>query len=289
MELRHLRYFVAVVEEGSFNRAATLRLHTAQPSLSRQIGYLEDELGVQLLKRSSQGLGPTAAGRIFLDHARLILAQVDAAREAAKRAGKENQASLAVGFLTGYEIDWLPKVLEILRGKLHETDLIVSSKSTPTLIKSLINGEVDLAFLRPDPQVAELSFKTLVTEPMMVVLPAVHELASHQFIEPADLAGHPFIRLSKVHAPAVRSSVDDYLDRVGVRTEPGPEADNLSMVISLVLSAHAVTLQPAYAKMLPPSLVCIPLRGEPPTVQLAVAMNKSRPHGLAELVFSKLD
>ncbi|MFM0013583.1 LysR substrate-binding domain-containing protein [Paraburkholderia sediminicola] len=289
MELRHLRYFVAVVEEGSFNRAATLRLHTAQPSLSRQIGDLEDELGVQLLKRSSQGLEPTAAGRAFLDHARLILAQVDAASEAAKRAGKENQASLAVGFLTGYEIDWLPKVLEILRGKLHETDLIVSSKSTPTLIKSLINGEVDLAFLRPDPQVAELSFKTLMTEPIMAVLPAGHELASHQFIEPADLVGQPFIRLSKGHAPAVRSSVDGYLDRVGVRTEPAPEADNLSMVISLVLSARAITLQPAYAKMLPPSLVCIPLRGEPPTVQLAVAMNKSRPNGLAELVFSTLD
>jgi LysR family hca operon transcriptional activator len=289
MELRHLRHFVAVAEEGSFNRAATLRLHTAQPSLSRQIGDLEDELGVQLLKRSSQGLEPTAAGRAFLDHARLILAQVDAASEAAKRAGKENQASLAVGFLTGYEIDWLPKVLEILRGKLHETDLIVSSKSTPTLIKSLINGEVDLAFLRPDPQVAELSFKTLMTEPIMVVLPAGHELASHQFIEPADLVGQPFIRLSKGHAPAVRSSVDGYLDRVGVRTEPGPEADNLSMVISLVLSARAITLQPAYAKMLPSSLVRIPLRGEPPTVQLAVAMNKSRPHGLAELVFSKLD
>ncbi|MFM0232282.1 LysR substrate-binding domain-containing protein [Paraburkholderia sediminicola] len=289
MELRHLRYFVAVVEEGSFNRAATLRLHTAQPSLSRQIGDLEDELGVQLLKRSSQGLEPTAAGRAFLDHARLILAQVDAASEAAKRAGKENQASLAVGFLTGYEIDWLPKVLEILRGKLHETDLIVSSKSTPTLIKSLINGEVDLAFLRPDPQVAELSFKTLMTEPIMAILPAGHELASHQFIEPADLVGQPFIRLSKGHAPAVRSSVDGYLDRVGVRTEPAPEADNLSMVISLVLSARAITLQPAYAKMLPPSLVCIPLRGEPPTVQLAVAMNKSRPNGLAELVFSTLD
>ena len=97
MELRHLRYFVAVVEEGSFNRAATLRLHTAQPSLSRQIGDLEDELGVQLVKRSSQGLEPTAAGRAFLDHARLILAQVNAASEVAKRAGRENQVSLAVG------------------------------------------------------------------------------------------------------------------------------------------------------------------------------------------------
>ncbi|SOE97042.1 LysR family transcriptional regulator, hca operon transcriptional activator [Burkholderia sp. D7] len=290
MELRHFRYFVAVVEEGSFNRAATLRLHTAQPSLSRQIGDLEDELGVQLLTRSSQGLEPTAAGRAFLDHARLILAQADAASEAAKRAGKENQASLAVGFLTGFEIDWLPKVLKILRGKLNETDLIVSSRSTPSLIKSLIDGEVDLAFLRPDPQVTELSFKTVVTEPIMAILPVGHELASHQFIDPADLVGQPFIRLSKVHAPAVRSLVDGYLDRVGVRTGPGPEGDNMSMVISLTLSAHAIALLPAYAKaLLPPSLVCIPLSGEPPMIQLAVATNKSRQHRLAELVISKLD
>ena len=290
MELRHLRYFVAAVEEGSFNRAATLRLHTAQPSLSRQIGDLEDELGVQLLKRSSQGLEPTAAGRAFLDHARLILAQVDAASEAAKRAGKENQASLAVGFLTGFEIDWLPKVLKILRGKLNETDLIVSSKSTPSLIKSLINGELDLAFLRPDPQVTELFFKTVLTEPIMAFLPVGHELACHQFIDPIDLEGQPLIRLSKVHAPAVRSVVDGYLDLVGVHPGPAPEADNMSMVISLTLSARAVTLQPAYIKaLLPPSVVCIPLSGEPPMVQLAVAINKTRPHGLAELVFSTLD
>jgi LysR family transcriptional regulator, hca operon transcriptional activator len=290
MELRHLRYFVAVVEEGSFNRAATLRLHTAQPSLSRQIGDLENELGVHLLKRSSRGLEPTAAGRVFLDHARLILAQADAAREAAKRAGKEKQASFTVGFLTGFEIDWLPKVLKILRGKLNETDLIVSSKSTPPLIKSLIDGEVDLAFLRPDPQVTELSFKTVVTEPIMAILPVGHELASHRFIDPADLEGHPFIRLSKVHAPAIRGLVDGYLDRVGVRTGSGPEGENISMVISLMLSAGAVTLLPAYAKaLLPPSLVCIPLSGEPPMIPLAVAMNKSRAHRLAELVFSMLD
>ena len=290
MELRHLRYFVAVAEEGSFNRAATLRLHTAQPSLSRQIGDLEDELGVQLLKRSSQGLELTAAGRVFLDHARLIFAQVDAASEAAKRAGKENQASLAVGFLTGFEIDWLPKVLKILRGKLNETDLIVSSKSTPSLVKSLINGEVDLAFLRPDPQVTELSFKTVLTEPIMAILPVGHELASRRFIDPTDLEGQPLIRLSKVHAPAVRTLVDGYLDRVGVRPRPGPEGDNMSMVISLTLSAHAVTLQPAYIKaLLPPSVVCIPLSGEPPMIQLALAIRKARPHGLAQLVFSTLD
>src|SRR6202047_3839323 len=93
MELRHLRYFVAVAEEGSLTVAAEQRLHTAQPSLSRQIRDLEYEVGVQLLIRSARGVEGTAAGRAFLDHARLALAQVDAAGEAARRAARPSKAT----------------------------------------------------------------------------------------------------------------------------------------------------------------------------------------------------
>jgi LysR family hca operon transcriptional activator len=88
MELRHLRYFVAVVEEGSLTTAAELRLHTSQPSLSRQIRDLEYQVGAELLSRSVHGVELTAAGKAFLDHARLALAQVDAAVEAARRAAQ---------------------------------------------------------------------------------------------------------------------------------------------------------------------------------------------------------
>src|SRR3984957_2882324 len=96
MELRHLRYFVAVVEEGSLTTAATLRLHTSQPSLSRQIRDLEFQVGVQLLSRSVHGVEPTAAGKAFLDHARLALAQVDAATDAARRAAQPARKSFAI-------------------------------------------------------------------------------------------------------------------------------------------------------------------------------------------------
>jgi LysR family transcriptional regulator, hca operon transcriptional activator len=108
MELRHLRYFVAVVEEGSLTAAAERRMHTSQPSLSRQIRDLERQLGAELLSRSVSGVELTPAGKAFLDHARLALMQVDAAVEAAHRAARPAKKTLAIGFLTGQEVNWLP-------------------------------------------------------------------------------------------------------------------------------------------------------------------------------------
>src|ERR1700742_1311491 len=113
MELRHLRYFVAVAEEGSLTNAAERRLHTAQPSLSRQIRDLELEVGVALLERGARGVTITAAGRAFLDHARLALLQVETAGEAARRAAGAGTTSFVLGFLTGHEVIWLPSALHI--------------------------------------------------------------------------------------------------------------------------------------------------------------------------------
>src|ERR1700743_3466399 len=103
MELRHLRYFVAVAEEGSLTLAAEKRLHTAQPSLSRQIRDLEYEVGVQLMNRSVHGIELTAAGRAFLDHARLALTQAEAATDAARRAARPEKVTFVLGFLIGHE------------------------------------------------------------------------------------------------------------------------------------------------------------------------------------------
>src|SRR5580658_6959258 len=118
MELRHLRYFIAVAEEGSLTVAAEKRLHTAQPSLSRQIRDLEYEVGVPLLSRSVHGVELTPAGRAFLDHARLALTQAEAAGEAARRAAQPAKQIFAMGFLTGQEADWLPRATSVLRDEL---------------------------------------------------------------------------------------------------------------------------------------------------------------------------
>ena len=133
MELRHLRYFIAVAEEGSLTLAAERRLHTAQPSLSRQIRDLELEVGAQLLIRGPRGIELTPAGRAFLDHARLALSQVEVAGEAARRAAQIAKASFALGFLTGHEMTWLPEALRILRDDQPNIEVIVHSRYRPTL------------------------------------------------------------------------------------------------------------------------------------------------------------
>ena len=165
VELRHLRYFVAVAEEGSLSVAAGRRLHTAQPSLSRQIRDLEYEVGAKLLVRSARGVELTQSGRVFLDHARLALAQVEAAVEAARRAAQPAKPIFALGFLTGQEMDWLPQAMRILRDELPNIEVTVSSQYSPDLAQALLRRKLDLAFMRPEAQMPDLDYKVIVKEP----------------------------------------------------------------------------------------------------------------------------
>src|SRR6516164_5123722 len=148
MELRHLRYFVAVAEEGSLTNAAERRLHTAQPSLSRQIRDLELEIGVKLLERKARGIALTTAGQVFLDHVRLALMQVEAAGEAARRADQPRNPGFVVGFLAGQEVVWLSETLRILRKEACDTEITISSQSSPELATALMRGKIDAALMR---------------------------------------------------------------------------------------------------------------------------------------------
>jgi len=131
MELRHLRYFVAVAEAGSLTVAAERKLHTSQPSLSRQIRDLEDEVGARLLTRRARGIELTPAGRAFLDHARLVLSQVEAAADAARRVAHPTKPCFVMGFLTGHELTWMPEALRILRAELPNIDVMILSQYSP--------------------------------------------------------------------------------------------------------------------------------------------------------------
>jgi DNA-binding transcriptional LysR family regulator len=180
MELRHLRYFIAVAEEGSLLHAAERRLHTAQPSLSRQIRDLELELGVKLLERKARGIELTAAGRVFLDHARLALMQVELACEAARNTERPHKPGFRLGFLPGQEVIWLSEALRILREEASDVDVTITTKSSPELANALMQGEIDVALLRREVRTPGLDFRFLVKEPLIAILPSHHPLASAQ-------------------------------------------------------------------------------------------------------------
>lgn len=289
MELRHLRYFVAVAEEGSLTVAAERRLHTAQPSLSRQMRDLEYEVGAQLMIRSARGIELTAAGRVFLDHARLVLAQVETAREAARRAAEPTKPSFALGFLTGQEMDWLPEAMRILHDELPNMQVTVSSQYSPDLADALMRGRLDVAFMRPEVQTPDLAYRLVTKEPLVVVLPSDHRLASRQAIDPRDVVGETFITVSNT-APTLRVILDDYLKRSNLGISPDHEVDNLAMAMSLIASTRGVAFLPAYAKnFMPWSVISRPIEGDTPTIDLVIGYNKANTSPTLKLFLSRVD
>jgi LysR family transcriptional regulator, hca operon transcriptional activator len=289
MELRHLRYFVAVAEAGSLTVAAEQRLHTSQPSLSRQIRDLEGEVGAQLLTRGARGINLTAAGRAFLDHARSVLSQVEAAGEAARRVAHPSRPCFTMGFLTGHELKWMPEALRILRDELPNIDVMISSQYSSQLTNGLLQGKVDAAFLRREKGVPELAFRPLVKEPLVVVLPSDHRLAALKAISPRDLVGETFVGVSHV-APVVRAVIDNYLKRSGINITPAHEAAHVTMGISLIESTRGVGLLPAYAQnFLPSSVTSRPLKGDTPTIELVLGYKKSNESPILKLLLSRLD
>src|SRR6202035_224417 len=165
-----------IAEAGSMTVAAGRKLHTSQPSLSRQIRDLEEEVGAQLLTRRARGIELTPAGQTFLDHARLVLSQVDAAGEAARRVAHPNKPCFTMGFLTGHELKWMPEALRILRDELPNIDVMISSQYSPLLHDGLSKGKIDAAFLRREKGAPGLAFRLLVKEPLVVILPSDHHL-----------------------------------------------------------------------------------------------------------------
>jgi LysR family transcriptional regulator, hca operon transcriptional activator len=289
MELRHLRYFVAVADAGNLTVAARRMLHTSQPSLSRQIRDLEDEVGTPLLTRRARGIELTPAGRAFLDHARSLLSQVETAGEAARRAARPAKPCFTMGFLTGHELIWMPEALRILRDELPNIDVMISSQYSPLLAEGLSKGKIDAAFLRREQGVPDLAFRLVVKEPLVVILPSDHRLAGLKAISPGDLAGETFVTVSNT-APVLRVVIDNYLKRSGIKITPAHEVDHLAMGMSLIASTRGVGLLPAYAQnFLPSSVTSRPLKGDVPTVDLVLGYRKSNQSPILKLLLSRLD
>jgi LysR family transcriptional regulator, hca operon transcriptional activator len=288
MELRHLRFFIAVAEEGSLTLAAKKRLHTAQPSLSRQIRDLEYEVGVELISRSVRGIELTAAGKAFLDHARLALAQVDAAVETARRAALPARKTFAIGFQTGHEIDWLPRAMHLLRDELNNIQVTITSDYSPDLAEALVRGRLDVAFLRVEPTF-DLCYEVVDHEPLIVLMPSDHRLTSRAAIHPREFVGEIFIGGSN-KGTVLRAVTEDYLRRSGLAIKLDHGVDHIAMAMSLVVSTRGLALLPAYAKnLLPSSVVSRPLEGEAPTIDLAIGYSKANTSPILKLFLSRID
>src|SRR6202041_3817019 len=229
------------------------------------------------------------AGRAFLEHARSVLSQVEAATEAARRVAHPAKRCFSMGFLTGHELTWMPEALRIWRDELPNIDVMISSQYSPLLAGGLSQGKIDAAFLRREKGVPGLAFRLVVKEPLLVILPSNHRLVALKAISPRDLAGETFVIVSHT-APVLRAVIDDYLKRSGINITPAHETDHVTMGISLIISTRGVGLLPAYAQnFLPASVTSRPLKGESPTVDLVLGYRKSNQSPILKLLLSRLD
>ncbi len=179
--------------------------------------------------------------------------------------------------------------MTILKDALPSIEVTVSSRYSPLLADGLMRGELDLAFMRPEPQRPGLDYKLVTREPLLVVLPSDHRLAAQTTIRVEDLAQEPFLGMSDT-APALQVVIDDYLKRVGVALRPAHVIDNLGMAISLIASTRGVTLLPAYAlNFLPWSVVSRPLAGDVPTIDLVMGYDRANNSPTLKLFLSRSD
>lgn len=288
MELRHLRYFVAVAEEGSLTVAAERRLFTAQPSLSRQLRDLEAEVGAQLFIRNSRGVELTKAGSAFLAHARRALESAAEAVAAARREARPAKPSFSVGFLTGQEVEWLRHVTHVLQSQLRDIDFRVSSDFSPAVGEAIQRGDIDLGICRLELH-PDVTYKVIEHEPILVFLPRDHPLAACSAIDARDLDPGSFIGYSAT-THILRGIVDRYFHDRGITMSPTRFLDGVATGISLVASTGGVTLLPAYVeKMLPRSVVSRPLTGNAPVIEIAAGYRADNPSPVLQFFLKHLD
>jgi DNA-binding transcriptional LysR family regulator len=277
MELRHLRYFVAVAEELSITRAAQ-RLHISQPPLSQQIRQLEEELGVQLLQRSKSGLVLTDAGKLFLDEARATLAQASRAVDTARRASRGQQGSLRIGFVSSADVVVVPRVIPTYRRLYPQVDLALLSMNDLLQRDAVLQGHISVGVTMMQYAAPGLVFEKISDEALIVALPASHPLARLEAIAMEDLDGEPYIIMDR----RVASSVHDFMiaacQRAGFSPNIVQQADHVQFNLSLVASGVGLSLLPERVLRLPRDGVTYrPLVGDAPRLDLGLLYRDEPP------------
>ena len=275
MELRQLRYFVAVAEERHFGRAAA-RLHIAQPPLSQQIRRFEAELGEPLLYRTTRSVELAPAGEVLLDRAREILAAVDSAIEDARRAARGEYGRLAVGFTGSSTYELLPAIAAALRTEL--AGVVVDLRGellTPAQVARLLDGTLDVGLLRPPIRERDLCIEVLRSEPLIAVLPEAHPLAEAESISLELLEKEPFVTYPSHFRSVLHDAVEDACAAHGFKPVAAHEVAETATLVSFVAAGLGVSLVPAsVGNMTVRGAIYRPLIQDTTRVELAAAWRR---------------
>lgn len=252
MELRHLRYFIAVAEEKHMTRAAE-RLGIQQPPLSMQIRALEQELDVQLFRRQPRGVELTDAGLAFLDRARAILDEVDRAVATTRRTARGEEGRVVVGFTSSAPFHpFVPRVLRAFREVAPLVSLVLEESGSSELVQGLHNEEIDAAFIRsPVADVVDLTVQPLLEEKMLVALPTGHIFArrssfSRSVLLPLhELAKETFVLYKRPGGPGLYDTIIAACKSAGFSPRVGQEAPRIISTLNLVAAGIGVSIVPA--------------------------------------------
>ncbi len=274
MELRHLRYFLAVAEEANFTRAAA-RLGIGQPPLSQQIQALERELGTPLFRRTHAGAELTEAGEAFLVEVRRVLADVERAADTARRIARGEAGRLRLGFTASAAFNpRVPRLIRDFRRQWPLVQLVLEETNTAGLLDALRNGRLDAAFIRYTPSAlpAGLDLMRFPDEPMLIAVPAAHPLAQHASAPLRALAGEPFILFPRSFGSSLYDEILSVCRESGFSLQITQEAPQMSSIVNLVAAELGVSVVPAStAQMQLPGVRYVSIEGRVPLARLALA------------------
>ena len=250
MELRHLRYFVAAVREGSVTRAAK-KLNMAQPPLSRQIHQLEEELGVLLFERGSRPLRPTEAGRFFYEHALSVLDRTEAMLIMTRRLGQIQRGRFEIGFVGSILYGPLPNMVRRFHATFPDLKVEMLELSSVQQVSALKEGQIDVGFGRLHVEDSAVQREVLLEEPLVAALPIGHSLLDHAGpLRLEDLVSHPLIVYPSKPRPSYADQVLSILHERGLRPSLFREVRELQTALGLVAAAIGVSLVPAAVQRL---------------------------------------
>lgn len=291
MELRHLRYFVAVAEELHFGRAAA-RLHLSQPPLSQQIQALERELGVTLFHRNRRKVELTAAGALMLPEARAALAQAEKAVLVARRAGRGEVGRLEIGFTGSAPFNpLLPQTVRRFRERWPEVHLTLNEMSTTAQFEALAAGRLDVGFLRPGQpmEMVGMDQRLLTREPLLAVMTAEHRLAAQASVRVADLAEEPFILHPRAIGTGLFDKVMALCAAAGFAPQVAVEAHQMSTVVTLAAVGMGVSIVPeALRRLNTPGVAFRPIDDPGAFMDLIAARRAGEAGTVVENFFSVL-